>query len=177
MRDQRQRGYSITEMLTVVAIIGIVSLVLVPNFMSMYRAGKMKTATRNFIGRVRKVQQQAVTENHRMRICFIPTAKTYTVWTEVTNQTTGVKTWRQVGQPVNLEESGAANKSGVISFGTTGFADVDSDSINDVVFNPNGTVDQPTSPNEPTLEIKTTDRIPHPIVTMTITRTGSVTVS
>src|SRR5215212_5822059 len=83
---QRQRGYSITEMLTVVAIIGIVSLVLVPNFMSMYRSGKMKTATRNFISRARRIQQQAVTENRRTRICFTPNATVYSTWIERTDQ-------------------------------------------------------------------------------------------
>src|SRR6185436_9536555 len=114
---QRQRGYSITEMLTVVAIIGIVSLILVPNFMSMYRIGKMKSATRNFIARVRRVQQQAVTLNRRMRISFTPNTRTYTIWTERTNPTTGVRTWVQQGFEQPLEEAGAANKSGVISFG------------------------------------------------------------
>jgi prepilin-type N-terminal cleavage/methylation domain-containing protein len=173
---QRQRGYSITEMLTVVAIIGIVSLVLVPNFMSMYRSGKMKSATRNFISRARRIQQQAVTENRRTRICFTPNARTYSTWVEQTNQTTGVKTWvKQADMP--LEEAGAANKGGVISFGTTGFTDQDSDSINDIIFNPNGTVDQPSSPNLPVLQIKTSDRIPKPLITVTFTRAGSVTVS
>jgi len=174
---QRQRGYSITEMLTVVAIIGIVSLILVPNFISMYRISKMKTATRNFIARARKVQQQAITMNRRMRISFTPNARTYSVWAEQTNRTTGVKTWSQQGFELPLEEAGAANKSGVISFGTTNFDDKDSDSINDVVFNPNGTIDLPSGVTEPFLEIKTSDKIPKPTITMKFTLTGSVKIS
>jgi len=175
---QRQRGYSITEMLTVVAIIGIVSLILVPNFMSMYRIGKMKTATRNFIARVRRVQQQAVTLNRRMRISFTPNTRTYTIWTERTNPTTGVRTWVQQGFEQPLEEAGAANKSGVISFGTTNFDDKDSDSINDIVYNPNGTLDVPSGiTGDPFLQIKTSDKIPRPTITVTFSVSGSVKVT
>ena len=37
-----QRGYTLTEALVVVAIIGMISLVAVPNFIALYRGAKMK---------------------------------------------------------------------------------------------------------------------------------------
>ena len=42
LRPRNQRGYSLAEVLTVVAIIGILSLVTVPNFISLYNSGRIK---------------------------------------------------------------------------------------------------------------------------------------
>ena len=46
--SRSSRGYSLAELLTVDAIIGIVSLVTVPNFIQYYRSAKMKTSINRF---------------------------------------------------------------------------------------------------------------------------------
>ena len=65
-----QAGYSIVEILVVVGIIGILSLVAVPQFMSIYRASLVKGSLRDFTSMVRKARQIAVTKNERTRITF-----------------------------------------------------------------------------------------------------------
>jgi len=65
-----QGGYSIAEMLVVITIIGILSLVAVPQFVSMYRGSVAKGSLRDFTSMVRKARQLAVTRNERTRITF-----------------------------------------------------------------------------------------------------------
>src|SRR5438128_1793448 len=65
-----QGGYSIAEMLVVITIIGILSLVAVPQFVSMYRGSVAKGSLRDFTSMVRKARQVAVTKNERTRITF-----------------------------------------------------------------------------------------------------------
>ena len=56
-----QAGYSLTEMLTVIAIIGMLALVMVPNFISFYNSNKMKSSMRNFTTDLRSARQLAGT--------------------------------------------------------------------------------------------------------------------
>ena len=65
-----QRGYSISEMLVVTAIVGILSLVVVPQFISMYRASTTKASMRDFTSTLRKARQVAVTRGERTRVWF-----------------------------------------------------------------------------------------------------------
>src|SRR5436305_7982720 len=65
-----QAGYSVVEMLVVVGIIGVLSLVAVPQFIGIYRASLVKGSLRDFTSMVRKARQIAVTKNERTRITF-----------------------------------------------------------------------------------------------------------
>lgn len=168
----RQQGYSLAEMLVVVAIVGMISLVAVPNFMSMYRGSRFKSVMRNFVSAVRNTQQRAITENRRMRISFAGDGRTYRIAREVTSDTTGVKTWETLSdRPLDTRGDGVPMAA---YFFSTGFSDVDTDGLNDVIFNPNGTIDMPVAPNQPTIVIRTADAIPKPTYTVTFSLTGHV---
>jgi prepilin-type N-terminal cleavage/methylation domain-containing protein len=62
----RQSGYSLAELLTVVAIVGTLSLVTVPAFINFYQSNKMKTSMRNFTSDLRSVRQRAITRGHQV---------------------------------------------------------------------------------------------------------------
>jgi len=172
-RLRRQRGYSLPEMLVVIAIIGIVSLVLVPNFITMQRSSKMKTAVRSFTTRLRQTQQLAITSHSRMKLKLTLNTDRYTTFREDTDPTTGTATWVRVGPTYRLEDKGTGSAR-LITFESTGFPDADSDGTNVVIFNQNGTVDPPAAPEQPIVTLRSPDKIPQPLVTITISMTGSI---
>ncbi len=65
-----QRGFSVAELLVVLAIIGILSLVAVPQFISMYHSSTTKSSMRDFTSTLRKARQLAVTRGERTRVTF-----------------------------------------------------------------------------------------------------------
>jgi prepilin-type N-terminal cleavage/methylation domain-containing protein len=172
-RLRRQRGYSLPEMLVVVAIIGIISLVLVPNFITLQRSSKMKTAVRSFTTRLRQTQQLAITSHSRWKLKLTLNTDRYTTFREDVDPATGTATWVRVGPTYRLEEKGTGSPR-LITFETTGFPDADSDGTNVIIFNPNGTVPPPASPNQPIVTLLSPDKIPKPQYTITISLTGSI---
>lgn len=78
--NRRQRGYTLIEALVAVAIIGMISLVAVPNFMSYYRAGRIKASLRQFTTDVRAARQVAVSEQGCAMISFLSGAETNTTY-------------------------------------------------------------------------------------------------
>lgn len=65
-----ESGYSLAEMLTVVAIIGVLSLVFIPNFMQFRQTNKMKTSMRNLSSDLRTTRQFAITQGKQTAITF-----------------------------------------------------------------------------------------------------------
>ena len=65
-----QAGYSLAEMLVVVAIIGMLALVMVPNFMTFYESNKMKSSMRNFTTDLRSVRQLAISQGKQAALSF-----------------------------------------------------------------------------------------------------------
>ena len=74
MKHHRQAGYSLAEMLTVVAIIGVLALVTVPAFINFYQAGKMRASMRNFTTDLRSVRQRAITRGRQTILTYDVTA-------------------------------------------------------------------------------------------------------
>ncbi|HVT44862.1 MAG TPA: GspH/FimT family pseudopilin [Thermoanaerobaculia bacterium] len=166
-----QRGYSLSEALVVIAIIGMVSLVTVPNFISLYRAGKIKSASRQFANDLRSLRQHAVSKNVRTMISIGTTdAEKYQYW--LFQESGGA--WEPVAPGVrDLEPAGAGTRS--VYFGASGFADTITDDAadrNDIIFLSNGTV--VPYPADPTVVIRTDGKIAKPAYTFTISRAGSV---
>lgn len=77
-----QAGYSLTEMLVVVAIIGMLALVMVPNFMSFYESNKMKSSMRNLTTDLRSARQLSITQGKQTLVTYATgaTARSYDVW-------------------------------------------------------------------------------------------------
>lgn len=148
---QGQRGYSLAEMIVVVAIIGIFSLVAVPQFMNMNRSMKVKASMRQFAGDVRAARQRAITRNRRVAITL----------TTGINPSGGVRglyetwergddgTWRKINERKLTHQN-----TDTIYFASTDFANmndgsnVGGDTRPDIVFLGNGTVaNMPTGAN------------------------------
>jgi prepilin-type N-terminal cleavage/methylation domain-containing protein len=79
---RHQSGYSLAEMLTVVAIIGVLSLVFIPNFMEFRQNNKMKTSMRNLTSDLRTTRQLAITQGKQAAITFDTGAnkRTYNIY-------------------------------------------------------------------------------------------------
>lgn len=142
---QGQRGYSLAEMIVVVAIIGIFSLVAVPQFMNMNRSMKVKASMRQFATEIRAVRQRAITRNRRAAVTLStglnPSTGArgqYEVW-----ERNDAGAWNRIGQPKSLSHEA----KDIIYFASTDFAnatdagnDVGGDNRPDIVFLPNGTI-------------------------------------
>jgi prepilin-type N-terminal cleavage/methylation domain-containing protein len=104
----RQQGFSMVEILVVVAIVGIFSLVTVPNFVAMYRSSAFKASMRQFSTVIRNARQISVTKNERIRLTYATgTSKNlYTLEEENTLGTLDTMTatkWKQIGITHNLD--------------------------------------------------------------------------
>jgi prepilin-type N-terminal cleavage/methylation domain-containing protein len=63
-----QRGYSLVELLTVMAIIGALSLVTVPAFMNYSKTARLKNSLRQVSSDVRAARQRAVTRSQFVKL-------------------------------------------------------------------------------------------------------------
>jgi prepilin-type N-terminal cleavage/methylation domain-containing protein len=172
-------GYSMVELLVVVAIIGIISLFAAPAFYTMYQSSKMKTSIRELTAEVRGVRQQATTKNERWKLSFTTGAQgtnSYSTFREVVNPTTGARTWVQ--QRTRLMND-------VVYFAATNMPSelatttADDDGNFDVIFLPDGTIGNwpivggnlaPTA----TITVRTDMNIPRKQVVLGFSLTGNL---
>lgn len=162
----RQKGYTLTEALVVVAIVGLVSIVMVPNFAALYRSSRFKNVARNFATEARSVRQTAVTNARPMMISIGTTDEekyAYWIYREADDGT-----WELVKRVPLQTDTG--NKS--VQFSTVDFTDTElSDDRKDIIFLRNGTVNL-TDPAD--VVLSTTDDIPEPNFNFVITRVGTI---
>jgi prepilin-type N-terminal cleavage/methylation domain-containing protein len=140
-----QRGYSLAEMLVVVSIIGILTMITIPNFTAMYRASQLKNSLRQFATDLRGARQRAVAQNAIVRINFNDGAAPgrYTIAQTRNNGAT----WQRVGFPRALYQK--------VYFENVNFEDViGSDKIPDILFRPDGTATVPAGTGEGKVLIK-----------------------
>jgi prepilin-type N-terminal cleavage/methylation domain-containing protein len=163
-----ERGYSLVEMLVVVAIIGIISLVTVPQFMTFARQGKMRGAVRQFNSDLRVARQRAITRNIPTAVSFVPgedpDAPLLRGWYAIFDQNgtdwTLVGNWKQLPEAIYFDESDFAADAAT------------EDELHDIVFRPNGTVaNMPAGVGvTPTVDIISTYDMPnnHCVVTLNV---------
>jgi prepilin-type N-terminal cleavage/methylation domain-containing protein len=161
IRKRADGGYSIVELLTVVAIIGIIVLVTVPNFAQYMRMAKLKGAMRQLTYDIRSARQRAVSRNEYTRVRFTFSAKTSAYVIEESSDS-GV-TWST--KPV-VTKSVVAPLS--LAKGNT----------DAIVFRQDGsTVIADPLVSTQTVLIKSSDKIPVQQYTVTVERYGRLTAS
>jgi prepilin-type N-terminal cleavage/methylation domain-containing protein len=70
---RRQAGYTLTEVLTVLAIVGVMAAVTIPAFFNYMRINRAKTSLRNLISDVRTARAISVKTGHQIKVVFLPT--------------------------------------------------------------------------------------------------------
>jgi type II secretion system protein H len=170
-RRSNQQGYSLAEALVVVAIIGLVTMVVVPNFISLYRSAQVKGAVMRFTNDLRASRQRAVT-TYRPVMVSVGTSSTdkFSYWISTWDGTAWTTATRR-----DLETETAASRKKVYfsDLPVNGYTDsVNSDSRIDIIFETNGGVRSP--PENPTMKIKTDLNVGKSVYTITVYSSGSV---
>lgn len=165
-----QSGYSLAEMLTVVAIIGIMSLIVVPNFVQYYRSIRLKTAMRRVTNDLRGARQRAVTRNSMVMVSYKSgvAPATYTTYESLDSGTT----WTKLGNAVTLDKPISLNDATAVANQLTDA--YQADGLTDAVFKQDGTSVFPPNVTTGQIVIKTTDKVAIPSYTVSITSTGKI---
>lgn len=166
-----RQGYSLVELLVVVAMIGMFSLVTVPQFMTFLQQGKIRASVRQFNGNLRAARARAITRNVKTAVSFAPgltpAAGLKSGQYAIFDFNAGANTWDLVGHWYRLEEP--------VYFLASNF-DADTatdDTLHDVIFLPTGVV--ASMPATPTVELKTDANVPNNHCTITMSPAGSFT--
>ena len=132
MRNRHnQLGYSLAELLVVVAIIGLISLVSVPAFMAYRETAKIKGSLRQLTGELRNARQRAITKNRPVMISLEPTNKA-TLYRTYDGNSAGTS-WTRYGNDRRLDKA--------IYVSSTTFEDDElGDTLRDIVFRTDGTI-------------------------------------
>jgi prepilin-type N-terminal cleavage/methylation domain-containing protein len=151
MRSELKRsecGFSLTEMLVVIAIIGVLSLISVPAFINMKNQNTFRADLRNFTHDLRAARQYAISQTVDVRIELeVPgnslTSNRYrfywsndrgATWTALTIAGGHGIT---PGTPGNIK-----TLDGPVWFQSTGsLPDIGADSKPDIIYHPNGSMD------------------------------------
>src|SRR5215468_448089 len=89
----RERGYSLPEMLTVIAIVGMIAIIGIPAFMVLMPQYRVRSAASELAATVRMARQNSMTTRRPWRVTFDGTNHRYTV-SEFNNTTVSSTTLR-----------------------------------------------------------------------------------
>jgi prepilin-type N-terminal cleavage/methylation domain-containing protein len=193
-KQGRQSGYSLVELLTVVAIVGILGLVTVPAFITFYQSNKMKASMRNFTTDLRSVRQLAITSGTQAMLSYATgaTARSYDIY--LGNKPFLSTLWTARTGTGSIPSRGTRRLEDVVFFPTHDasatpptpqtFVDevscstlpctAGTDSRIDVIFYPDGRVKLPTGITSASITLKTNMKIPKPQYTINISPSGRV---
>ncbi|MDP9192840.1 MAG: GspH/FimT family pseudopilin [Acidobacteriota bacterium] len=138
MQHRRSAGYTLAEILIVVAIIGVLSLITVPAFMNFQRASIFKSAMRIFSADLRAARAQAIQQSYDVRVELStgaegPATKQYSFFASRDGGT-----WA----PVAIRKASTKHLDGPVWLeSATNLDDVDGNGKPDIVFHPNGSAD------------------------------------
>jgi prepilin-type N-terminal cleavage/methylation domain-containing protein len=181
-RKSHQAGFSLVEILTVVAIVGILALVTVPNFITYYQSNKMKVALRNFTSDLRTMRQLAITQGVQTRVTFTPAAtntvnsRAYDFWQG--NAAFNTTTWTPLTQadPTKppLLKGYTHHLEDAAYFPITGQTFDAVNGVYSVVFFPDGHVGLPLNATTAAIILKTDLNVPKPQYTIDVSPSGRV---
>jgi Tfp pilus assembly protein FimT len=137
MMKSRERGYTLTEALVVIGIIGLITVVTTPAMVSMYQSSRLKTSLRNFSGDIRWARQLAVTQQRYVKLEFSTgtAAQSYKIYeADAGSDYPGTYSTAAV-RTTNLEKSTYIDATNCVGQDGPG----NSDPTPDIVFGPMGT--------------------------------------
>jgi prepilin-type N-terminal cleavage/methylation domain-containing protein len=148
MRNRRSpsAGYSLVELIAVVAIIGVLSLITVPAFMNFQRQNAIRSAMRTVATDFLAARAKAIRDQFDVRVSLTPStaennaARTYSFFSSRDDGTT----WTPMDLRIREGSQGLTSRTleGRVWFeSATNFQDLGSDGSIDIVFHPDGTVD------------------------------------
>jgi type IV fimbrial biogenesis protein FimT len=132
-RKTSSAGYSLTEMLVILAIVGIIALVSIPNFINLRHSALLKTSLRTFSSDLRSARQLSVTRYRRVKIQFENNTRSYQM--RMFNPTTS--TWDAIA---NVPDKTLAETTSFTGSTNVSDRDLPTDGKLDLIFEPNGTL-------------------------------------
>ena len=182
---REEAGYSIAELLTVVAIVGVLSLVTIPSFIGYFNSNKVKTAMRTFSSDLRTARATAIAQGREVKVTFKTGSNQRAYDLYIGDRAFGTvptANWTRMTGPGSNPPKPAKNLDDVVYFpadsATTPqtFTDLDTvpDGFLDVIFFPDGHAGLPAGANTGTITIKTDRDVPKPLYAITISPSGRV---
>lgn len=153
LRRRRQRGFTMIEMVVVVALIGIMAVFAAAYLRSIFKREKLKSVVKEIYSIALATRMQAVRHNAPCVMLVDPVARLVTVWAEALPynyvQDAGEPTIISFVIPDNVvfqyAPSGAVDDSAAVAFDTyLGNAAL----VNRIVFKGDGTLEAPQAPGD-----------------------------
>jgi prepilin-type N-terminal cleavage/methylation domain-containing protein len=112
----KQKGYSLTELMVVVSVMGTLGLVAVPNVVTSIPAYRLRNSAADMCSNIRKARSTAVKQNRDISIQFNLEGRTYTIDNDKPIALAEGITFGHGRASVTAEETGASIPSDGISF-------------------------------------------------------------
>lgn len=170
--NRSEAGVTLIELLAVVGIIGLLTLIGVPAFLTYYQAAKVSSSTRQFTTDLRSARQRAVTRARPTMVSFQTggTVRNYQIFD---GTAASPITWTALGSERQLNDT--------VYLHSTTFTNVDTsaDGSKDIVFLPSGEIRPIPTISEGGKDVslvvlRTDQKVPYNEFKLYLTRSGQM---